>query len=75
MKLYTEEDVLKMLRSFHNVEMNVQFLMLKLTPIELPSDKVIESKSYEFWNFNENTSSTAWKLGAKWMKEQLKLKI
>lgn len=38
MKLYTEADVLNMLRSFHNLEMNVQLCMLKLTPIELPSD-------------------------------------
>ena len=61
MKLYTEEQVLNMLRSFHNLEMNVQLCMLKLTPIELPSDDDIEEKSNDhgfFW-------------GAKWMKEQI----
>lgn len=35
MKLYKEEDVLRMLRSFHNLEMNVQLCMLKLKPVDL----------------------------------------
>lgn len=43
-KLYTEEDVLNMLRSFHNLEMNVQLCMLKLTPIELPSDEELKKQ-------------------------------
>ena len=44
MKVYTHEDVLKMLRSFHNLEMNVQLCMLKLTPIDM------EEKLFEYWN-------------------------
>ena len=44
MKVYTHEDVLKMLRSFHNLEMNVQLCMLKLTPIDM------EEKLLEYWN-------------------------
>jgi hypothetical protein len=35
MKLYKEEDVLKMLRSFHTLELNVGLSMAKLTPIEI----------------------------------------
>lgn len=35
MKIYTEENVLKMLRSFHTSEFNVQLSMTKLTPIEI----------------------------------------
>lgn len=42
--VYTHEDVLKMLRSFHNLEMNVQLCMLKLTPIDM------EEKLFEYWN-------------------------
>jgi hypothetical protein len=44
MKVYKHEDVLKMLRSFHNLEMNVQLCMLKLTPIDM------EEKLLEYWN-------------------------
>ena len=47
MKLYTEEDVLNMLRCFHTCEANVQLCMLKLTPIELPSNEEIEMASIE----------------------------
>ncbi len=35
MKLYTEEEVLKMLRSFHTLELNVQLSMAKLTSIDI----------------------------------------
>lgn len=35
MKIYTEENVLKMLRSFHTSEFNVQLSMTKLTTIEI----------------------------------------
>ena len=35
MKLYTEENVLKMLRSFHTLEVNVQLSMAKLTANEI----------------------------------------
>ena len=43
-KLYTEEDVLQMLRRFHTYEINVQLCMLKLTPINM------EDKLFEYWN-------------------------
>jgi hypothetical protein len=49
-KLYTEEDVLKMLRSFHTLEMNVQLCMLKLTPIDM------EEKLLEYWNGGINST-------------------
>ena len=82
-KLYTEEQVLNMLRSFHNLETNVQLCMLKLTPIELLSDEEIDNvvvKEYEnvgdeklFPNF---TDKDIWQNGfyegAKWYREQLK---
>lgn len=44
MKIYTEEDVLQMLRKFHTSEINVQLCILKLTPIELPSDEEIREE-------------------------------
>ena len=66
MKLYTEEDVLNMLRSFHNLEMNVQLCMLKLTPIELPSDEEIEN-GYE----PKTMYDLGYLDGAKWMRDKI----
>lgn len=70
MKLYTEEDVLHMLRSFHNLEMNVQLCMLKLTPIELPSDEEIGKE------FTLEAGGNKWRYGHKiegaiWMRDKI----
>ena len=65
MKLYTEEQVLNMLRSFHNLEMNVQLCMLKLTPMELPSDEDINIESeITYRQYPSNPKEmTDWKYG------------
>ena len=65
MKLYTEEDVLHMLRSFHNMEINVQLCMLKLTPIELPSDEEIQKESLK------SDFEYTFRNGAKWMRDKI----
>lgn len=49
MKLYTEEDVLHMLRSFHTLEMNVQLCMLKLKPVDL------EKMYFEFFKAGQES--------------------
>jgi hypothetical protein len=56
MKLYTEEDILSMLRSFHNLEINVQLSMTKLTPIEILilSDNDIESLAKDYILYNDS---------------------
>ena len=53
MKIYTEEDVLRMLRSYHTREINVQLCMLKLTPIELPTDDEIEKMGKDVILYND----------------------
>lgn len=45
MKLYSEKQVLQMLRSFHTLEMNVELCMCKLTPIFLPNNNELEEIS------------------------------
>ena len=61
MKLYTEEEVLKMLRSFHTLELNVQLSMAKLTSIDIVNQaKAMEKEQLEkelisfFLYFREN---------------------
>jgi len=66
MKLYTEEQVLNMLRSFHNLEMNVQLCMLKLTPIKIPSEEEIEN--LDTFLISDVDSFIR---GAKWMRNKI----
>lgn len=73
MKIYTEEDVLKMLRSFHTSEFNVQLSIHKLTPIQLPSDEEIEKIAKEYVLYNE--SKRNWVIeGMKLYKKMIKNK-
>ena len=70
MKLYTEEQVLNMLRSFHNLEMNVQLCMLKLTPIKIPEYEEIIKKADEH-SPNSYQSYRSFCDGAEWIKEKI----
>ena len=63
MKLYTEEQVKDMLEL---TNLNVQFHIDTMIPIELPSDEEIEN----LIGFACKTPNTAIN-GAKWMKEQI----
>ena len=79
MKLYTHKDVVNMLNCFHTYEMNVQLSLLKLTPIELPSDEEIEfakenawsTYEYEEGNLYSTTFNGGFELGAKWMRDKI----
>jgi len=61
-KLYTEEQVKDMLEL---TNLNVQFHIDTMIPIELPSDEEIEEYASKY------AADGAIILGAKWMKEQI----
>ena len=77
-KLYTEEQVREILKSTHiHTDNDVNMILTKFTPIELPSDeeikKYIESTPYYgtcTYEFIEGIED-----GIKWMKEQILTKI
>lgn len=78
MKLYTEEQVRKILKSTHiHTDNDVDMILPQFTPIELPSDEEIEEES---WRYREVTKDMEippnedWSNGAKWYREQLKNK-
>lgn len=76
MRLYTEEEVLKRLRSFHTLEMNVQLCMAKLKPIEIPeiSDEEITNLANEHILYNN--SKRQWVIeGMKLYRKQFKNKL
>jgi hypothetical protein len=81
MKLYTEEQVRKMLEVCIDSDLYEHILtfedILKTeTPIELPSDEEVEKESFDLYA-NHNTYSLnvrqykAFKGGAKWMRDKI----
>lgn len=71
MKLYTEEQVKKMVEdmgSFSNG--GVEYRMSQLTPIELPSEEEVNKVSLE--GLTLATHISGFQMGAKWVIEQIK---
>jgi hypothetical protein len=74
MKLYTEEQVIKMIERRNETGLTAQFLILTTTPIELPSDEEIEEQS---WGYREVTKDMEippnedWSNGVKWMRDKI----
>jgi len=76
MRLYTEEQVIKMIEKSRETGLTAEFLILATTSIELPSDEEIEKESFDLYA-NHNTYSLqvrqykAFKRGAKWMRDKI----
>ena len=71
MKLYTEEQVRKILKSTHiHTDNDVDMILPQFTPIELPSDEEIEELSVKVILYND-AKRTWWKVGAKWLRDKI----
>ena len=81
-KLYTEEQVREILKSTHiHTDNDVNMILTKFTPIELPSDEEIEKAAekeseVQGWGIYDGTSEQygikhSFINCAKWMKEQM----
>ena len=71
MKLYTEEQVLKIIQKKVMDKPETYDEVLKYyTPIELPSDEEIAKHMTSVW-FADNMHRECFKLGAIWMKTQI----
>ena len=72
MKLYTEEQVKDMLEL---TNLNVQFHIDTMIPIELPSDEEVVNKSKTIdkdgLSWENDFARDSFVAGAKWMKEQI----
>lgn len=74
-KLYTEEEIRKLLNEMLLLSSSVDDAINSLTPIELPTDEEIEEQS---WGYRELTKDMEippnedWSNGAKWMKDKIK---
>jgi hypothetical protein len=76
MKLYTEEQVIKMIEKSRETGLTAEFLILATTPIELPSDGEIEKESFNLYANHSRYllhvhQYKAFKRGAKWMRDKL----
>ena len=74
MKLYTEEEVVKLLDKYTVLtKIGAEFYLNKMTPIELPSDE--EIKKYTPYplgkGFYNPLYSNKWEEGAKWMRNKI----
>lgn len=77
MKLYTEEQVLKMLEVCRDTDLYEHILtfddILKTeTPIELPTDEEIEEKCNSLDGYEFDSHDSAFFGGAKWMLDKIK---
>ena len=73
MKLYTEEQVKTMLiKTDKFTPVVIDYLMDELTPIELPSNKEIEDKSFQVpYDNTKNFYDLQFIKGAKWMRDKI----
>ena len=72
MKLYTEEQVMKILfttKQWGNLSND--YLIATVTPIELPSDEEIEQEAYYKVSDHTENPYASFKSGAKWLREQI----
>lgn len=71
MKLYTEAQVMEMLRIAKHTYELIDNIMNEFNEIELPTDEEVEErKGFEYPSIQQD----AFVSGAKWYREQLKLK-
>jgi hypothetical protein len=73
MKLYTEEQVKTMLiKTDKFTPLHIDYLMDEITPIELPSNKEIEKKSFQVpYDNTKNFYDLQFIKGAKWMRDKI----
>ena len=76
MKLYTEEQVIKMIEKSRETGLTAEFLILATTSIELPSDGEIEKESFNLYANHSRYllhvhQYKAFKRGAKWMRDKI----
>jgi hypothetical protein len=73
MKLYTEEQVIKMIEKSKETGLTADFLILTTTPIEPPTDDEIKkSTPYPLSKgFYNPLYSNKWEEGAKWMRDKI----
>jgi len=76
MKLYTEEQVKKMIEKSQYTGLTADFLILAAPSVQLPTYEEIEKESFDLYA-NHNTYSLnvrqykAFKKGAKWMRDKI----
>ena len=71
MKLYTEEQVIKMIEKSRETGLTAEFLILATTPIELPSDKEINDSKFSSNAPIQELYNDGWEEGAKWIRNKI----
>jgi hypothetical protein len=73
MKLYTEEQVKKMIEKSRETGLTAEFLILTTTPIELLSDEEIDEKAFQVpYDNTKDFYDLQFIKGAKWMRDKIR---
>jgi hypothetical protein len=74
-KLYTEQQVIKMIEKSRETGLTAEFLILTTSPIELPSDEEIWDRADEIFDRADSEQSDvrhlAFMESAKWMRDKI----
>jgi hypothetical protein len=70
MKLYTEEQVIKMIEKSRETGLTAEFLILTTSPIELPSDEEIREVIKPFQNEMDDFD-LGFRNGVQWLREKI----
>jgi hypothetical protein len=71
MRLYTEEQVIKMIEKSRETGLTAEFLILTTPPIELPSDEEIEASKFPLNSPEQELWNGGYEEGAKWMRNKI----
>ena len=74
MKLYTEEQVIEMIEKSRQTGLTAEYLILTITPIELPTDEQIGQGRDEHIPIDEKdmwSERLFFTVGAKWMRDKI----
>jgi hypothetical protein len=72
MKIYTEEQVFKMIEKSRETGLTAEFLILTTSPIELPSDEEIDEKAFQVpYDNTKDFYDLQFIKGAKWMRDKI----
>jgi len=68
--IYTHDDVIKMMNTFHTSILNRDLCMAKLNPIQLPSDEEIREVIKPFQNEMDDFD-LGFRNGVQWLREKI----
>ena len=71
MKLYTEKEIVNFLKTHWEDDIDSEWFLKQLTPIELPSDEEIEVSKHPENSPEQELYNDGWGEGVKWLRDKI----